>query len=296
MDLKALKTFQTIVACGSFNRAAEELNYAQSTVTMQIQRLESDLGVMLIERGKKIRLTEAGRLLYEQSVQLVKDMERLQTQMTDLHSGEAGHVRLGVVEPSASYRLPRLLARFLADYPKIRISVEIASSPALGEKLMRGELDLALGSAPELGSELYFEPLFTERFVLLVPQDHPLAGRTDIVTELLRDYRLLITAANCPYRRKLELLLQQTGRTPLDTMEIGNMSALKHYVQCGLGIALVPESLLNPAPPGTVALPLKDRTIDMPCGLLCKASEFPLKLAGAKLYRFLQEHLNERTP
>lgn len=64
MDLKTLKTFQTIVNFGSFNRAAEEMNYAQSTVTMQIQRLESDLGCQLLERGKQITLTEAGRLLY----------------------------------------------------------------------------------------------------------------------------------------------------------------------------------------------------------------------------------------
>lgn len=62
MDMKAVKTFHKIVTCKSFNRAAEELNYAQSTVTMQIQKLETDLGVRLLERGKTFRLTEAGRL------------------------------------------------------------------------------------------------------------------------------------------------------------------------------------------------------------------------------------------
>ncbi len=95
MDLKTLKTFQLIVSLGSFNRAAEELNYAQSTVTMQIQKLESDLGVQLIERGKGLQLTIAGRLFHERSLQIVKDLERLQSRISDLLLGEAGHIRLG---------------------------------------------------------------------------------------------------------------------------------------------------------------------------------------------------------
>lgn len=98
MDLKTLKTFQMIVKYGSFVRAAEEMNYVQSTVTMQIQKLESDLGVQLIERGKKIQLTEAGRLFHDQSLQIVKSMEQLQTNLSDLKLGEAGNIRIGVTE------------------------------------------------------------------------------------------------------------------------------------------------------------------------------------------------------
>ncbi|UUZ82041.1 LysR family transcriptional regulator [Paenibacillus sp. P26] len=293
MDLKALKTFQMIVSHGGFNRAAEEMNYAQSTVTMQIQKLESDLGVQLIERGKKIRLTEAGRLFHEQSVQIVKDLEQLQSRVADLQLGEAGHIRLGVTEPTASRRLPGIMGRFLSHFPKIQISVDIASTPVLGEGLLRGDLDLALCSPPELGTELYYEPLFTEKFVLLMPEGHPLAGKPAVHPEDIRGHRLLITAKNCPYRKKLEIILQESGRTPLDTMEIGSMSALKFYVQSGLGVALVPVTMLNPAPEGTVARPMDGAVIGMTCGLLCRASDYPLKGAGGKLYSFLKEQLLE---
>lgn len=294
MDLKTLKTFQTIAACGSFHRAAERLNYAQSTVTMQIQRLEAELGAALIERGKKIRLTEAGRLLHEQSVSLVRNLEQLHGRIADLQDGGAGHIRLGVTEPSASARMPQLLARFLGEYPKIRVTIDIGSTAVLSGKLLNGELDLALCSAPEIGTELYFEPLFTERFVLLVPADHPLAERASVDTESIREYRLLITAADCPYRRKLELALQESGRTPFDTMEIGSMSALPHYVQCGFGIALVPESSLTiSVPAGTVARRLAGRPVDMLGGLLVRTSETALAPACTKLYRFLEQELRE---
>ena len=293
MDLKTLKTFQLIVAHGSFNRAAEELNYAQSTVTMQIQKLESDLGIQLIERGKKLQLTEAGRLFHEQSLHIVKDFERLQSRLSDLQLGEAGHIRLGVTEPSASYRLPALLASFLSLFPKIRLSVDIASTADLCERLLQGEIDIALCSAPDVGAELYFEPLYREDFVLLMPEQHPLARQTVIVPEDIRGHRLLITSASCPYRRKLEITLQESGGSPLDTMEISSMSALKYYVESGLGIALVPRIVLDPLPAGTIMRPLQGSDLGMVCGILCKASEYPLKLASAELFQFIKKQMTD---
>ncbi|OBZ14613.1 transcriptional regulator [Bacillus sp. FJAT-27264] len=294
MDLKAYKTFQAIVSTGSFNRAAEELNYAQSTVTMQIQKLEAELGVQLLERGKQIVLTEAGRLFHEQGRQILKDIERLESDLAELHTGDAGSVRIGVTDPTATYRLPGLLKTFLNSYPRVGVEVEIAGTLALSERLLRGELDWALCSAPELGTGLYFEPLFTERFLLLLPEGHPLAASQRITPEDLREHRILITATHCPYRKKLESVLQEFGGSPLNTMVIGSMVALKDYVAAGLGIALVPAVMLNPVPPGTVSRQLAGTPIDMSCGILCKTAEYPLIRSSAKLYHFIREELMEQ--
>jgi DNA-binding transcriptional LysR family regulator len=296
MDLKTLKTFQMIVKYGSFNRAAEEMNYAQSTVTMQIQKLESDLGVQLIERGKKFRLTEAGRLFHEQSLQIVKNMEQLQTNLLDLQLGEAGNIRLGVTEPTASHRLPGILKGFLSHFPKIRISVDIANTPTLSDRLLRGDIDLALCSAPDLGTDLYFEPLFKEEFAVLIPESHPLAQKEAIAPEDIRGNRLLITSATCPYRRKLEMVLKESGNIPVDTMEIESMTALKYYVESGLGIALLPLIVLNPVPIGTTVRTMSGSSlIDMTIGILCKTSDYPLNLASSKLYQYLKKELYERS-
>lgn len=292
MDFKTLKTFQAIVNTGSFNRAAEELNYAQSTVTMQIQKLEAELGVQLLERGKQqVCLTEAGRLFQEQSLQLVKDMERLQSSLAELQSGGAGSVRIGVTDPTASYRMPRLLQKFMAEHPRIGLSVEIAGTAALSEQLLRGELDLIVCSAPQIGTDLHFEPLFTEKFVLLLPEEHPLAGETEIAADQLRGHRLLITAAGCPYRKKLESVLQEAAGPPLDTMEIGSMTALKFYVESGLGMAFVPEIMLHPLPSDTVVRKLAGSAVDMSCGIACRIADYPLKPASLKVYEFLKQEL-----
>lgn len=289
MDLKTLKTLHAIVRHGSFHQAAAELSYAQSTVTMQIQRLEADLGVQLFERGKKILLTEAGRLFYEQSLDIVRRMERLQSNLAELQNGEAGKLRLGVTEPTASCRLPQLLMAFMNGNPKVEISLEIASTPLLVDGLRQGDLDFALCSAPETVEDLYFHPLFQEKFVLLLPVNHPLAGLEHIKLSDLEGHRLLITAATCPYRKKLERVLQDNGPLSIETMEIGSMTALRHYVASGFGIALVPLSALEPLPGGTQIGELQDVSIDMLRGLASRTA--PLSPAAAKLYENLRQSL-----
>ncbi|MFB5761355.1 LysR family transcriptional regulator [Paenibacillus medicaginis] len=291
MDLKSLKTFQMIVKHGSFIRAAQEMNYAQSTVTMQMQKLESGLGVQLIERGKEIALTEAGRLLYDESMQIIKNMEHLEISLSDLKSGESGHIRLGVTEPTASYRLPALLGKFMSLHPNIRISVDISNTPTLSERILKGEIDFALCTAPELGSGLFYEPLFHEEFVALMPEGHPLADKEVIVPEDFQGYRLLITSATCPYRRKLEMTLQEKGNVLLDTMEIGSMTALKFYVEDGLGVALVPKIMVEPGTKGITFKRVGGSLIHMTMGMLCKEAAYPFQLAGQRLYQYLKERL-----
>lgn len=77
----------------------------------------------------------------------------------------------------------------------------------------------------------------------------------------------------------------------MDTMEIGSMTALQYFVGSGLGIALVPDIVLNPVPDGTVARKMKGKSIDMSCGIICRRADYPLKLASSRLYQFLKEEL-----
>ncbi|SDD83686.1 DNA-binding transcriptional regulator, LysR family [Paenibacillus sp. UNCCL117] len=295
MDFKTLKTFQMIVKHGSFNRAAQEMNYVQSTVTMQIQKLESELGVQLIERGKEVGLTEAGRLLYDQSLQIVKNMEQLQASLLDMKSGEAGHIRVGVTEPTASYRLPGILKKFMSMYPNIHISLEISSTTHLSELVLKGEIDFSLCTAPGAGSDLYFEPLFAEEFVAVLPEDHPLLQKTVIEPEDFQGYRLLVTSATCPYRKKLEMTMQEKGIVSLDTMEIGSMTALKFYVEEGLGIALVPKITVESGNHGTRVRRITGSLIEMTFGILCKEWAYPFQLARQKLYQYLKQELTSHT-
>lgn len=290
MDLRAIKTFLTIVRLGSFQQAAQELKYAQSTVTMQIQKLERDLGVTLFERGKKFRLTEAGRICSEQASYIVRDVNHLQNTMNDVIYGESGSILLGVMEPTASFRLPKILATFMDSHPKIQLSIQIGNTCALKELILKGEIDFAIASVPETSVGLRFNPLFSEALVLLVPSTNPLAIKPDICIQDLKGERFLVTSRECVYRKKLATLLQKIG-TSYSTLEISGLAALKYYVQANHGIALVPAVTVTPAPIGTVTRIVHDLTLDLEVGFLRSSERITLGAAEEKLSSFLQEQL-----
>lgn len=291
MDIRNIKTFQTIIKLGSFQRAAEELQYGQSTVTMHIQKLESDLGVKLLERGKKLKLTEAGRLFHQNADLLLKDYDFLQSSMVELLQGEGGNIRLGAMEPTASYRLPLILGPFLQQHPKVKVSIQIGNTTMLGQMLNEGSIDLAICSTPDTGLEQSFEPLFNERLALLVPESHPLASKDMIFLRDLQHENILITNSLCPYRQKLESSLLEKGGSPYSGMEIGNMAALKFYVQANFGIAVVPVITAIPNPEGTVLKNIHDLDSGLVTGLLRKQNGSSFSSAAEKLIDILRKEL-----
>lgn len=292
MDIRNIKTFQTIIRLGSFQRAAEELQYGQSTVTMHIQKLEADLGVKLLERGKKLTLTEAGRLFHQNADLLLKEYDYLQASMDELVKGDAGIIRLGVMEPTASYRLPQLLGPFLRRHPKVKISIHIGNTTVLGQMLHEGSIDMAICSTPNTGLEDHsFEPLFIERLALLIPESHPLASQTSIHLRDIQHEYLLITNSQCPYRQKLENELLENGGSPYSSMEIGNMAALKYYVQADFGIAVVPVISATPSPQGTVLKPIDDLDSGLVTGLLRKMNGSTFSLATESLVEIFRSEL-----
>lgn len=291
MDLRLLKTFQTIVKRRSFQKAAEELQYVQSTVTMQIKKLESDLGVQLLERSKKVRLTEAGRLFYEQAELLLKNYEYLQNLMKEWEQGEAGMIRLGAMEPAASWRLPALLASFRERHPNVQLRMQIANTYVLHRMLEDDIIDLAICTTPDSGEGMLFEPLFTEKLGLLVPAGSELSAKPEIVLQDLENQPLLLTTTACPFRRELERLLAEKGVTPKWGPEVGTLSALPFYVKQGFGGAFVPCITVAPPPEGTVLKPIADWNVGLVTGLLRKSGNTTLGLAGDRLLAALRESL-----
>jgi DNA-binding transcriptional LysR family regulator len=294
MDIKAIKTFQTIVRLGSFQKAADELNYVQSTVTMQIQKLESDLGVKLIERGKSIQLTEAGRVFYEKADLLLKDIEYVKQSMYEWQHGDSGIIRIGAIEPMAIYRMPKILAPFCQKYPKIQISIEMNNTQRLTQMVKDGELDIAVCNTPELDHTISFQPLLTENVSLLIPDVHPFARKNDIYLSDLKNERLLLGAFVCNYRIHLENSLLEAGVRPNISLVVNSMSALKEYVQAGLGIAVIPDIIIgNPVPAGLVKKKIADLKLGVATGLVQKKDGLPNSKAVQRLIAAFKDYFQE---
>lgn len=280
MDLRFLKTFQTIVQTGSFQQAAEQLLYAQSTVTVQIQKLESELGVQLFDRnGKRVTLTEAGRILYEQSKQIMKDIEALQQSITDIGTGYSGHIRLGAIEPTASLRLPELIHSFCQERPHVNVTLEVGTAPPLHQRILADQLDFVISTPPAPSSGLVFEPLFTEPFSLLIPSDHALATQEAIEPADLSHYRLILSEPTCAYKEMIEQIMLENNFTLQSGLEIGSIEGMKRLVQAGAGIALIPTVAADHLPAGTAMKQIRTIGFQVRLGLVYRPESHRFGLA-----------------
>ena len=179
--------------------------------------------------------------------------------MSNVAAGEAGHVRLGAIEPVASLRLSSLIARFCGPRPRVGLTLEIGGTETIGRRVASGDLDLGVCSTPPARLGLAFEPLFVERLVLLMPRRHSLARKPRLGPTDLAGGRLLLSAEGCAYRAVVEQELGAHGTNPYSGIEIGSLTGLVAAVRNGLGVAIIPEACITPRPEDTIV-----RRLDAP--------------------------------
>jgi LysR family transcriptional regulator, regulator of the ytmI operon len=277
MEFRHLQTFQAIAQEGSFLKAAEKLQYAQSTITLHIQQLEAELGVKLFSRrGKRTELTVAGRTLQDHVEQLLHRAANLQQTMTDLVAGKAGHLRIGSIEPVASVHLPGILVQFCHKHPKVRLTLEVGVTQVISQRVATGALDLAICSPPNANLDLTFELLFQDPISLLIPETHQLATLDEILVSSLVAERLILTEEHCPYRNILEKTLFIHGINPFSGIEVMSLEALKQMVRYGLGIGIIPTAAISSPPQNTIARSISEIDMKLPVGIVFQSeASFP---------------------
>ncbi len=241
MELKHLQTFRTLAEELHFTRTADRLNYAQSSVTAQIQGLEEEFGVRLFERmGKRVRLTGAGdRLLH-----YANGMLRLAEEARAVVPGNlepAGTLTIGAVESLCTYRITPILAEYRSRFPQVELVFRTGICVDLRKEVAQGNLDLAF-TLEEAGRDdrLDFEVLLEERMLVLVQVDHPIARKSGVRAADLEGETILVTEPGCSYRAMFEQSLAAAGlRNP--KIEFASVEAIKQCVISGLGVTLLPK-------------------------------------------------------
>jgi LysR family transcriptional regulator, regulator of the ytmI operon len=294
MEFRHLKTFRAIIQTGSFLHAAEQLQYAQSTITLHIQQLEAELGVkVFLRQGKQLQLTAAGKALEIHANFLLHRAEILHQEMLELVAGKTGHLRLGSIEPVASLRLPQLLVKFCHQYPKVRLTLETGVTDVIAQRVAEGKLDLAICSTPVAKLELSFTKLFYDPMTLLISKDNLLSNQPEILVENLAKERLLLTEANCPYRQVFEREIYVCGVNPYSGLEIMSLTALQNMVQGGIGIGVMPKAIVDPAPENTVLKNIRNLKLELPVGLAMLPDKSVPGLALNLLIKTLELGLNK---
>jgi DNA-binding transcriptional LysR family regulator len=241
LDIKQLNTFLTIARLKSFTKAAQSLDYAQSSITSQIQLLERELDVRLFERlGRNISLTPEGRKLLPFAKEIIKLSNEAKNAMnsTDLPRGT---LTIGALESLCVTRLPRLLKEYRLRYPNVEIVIKFGSSNDFKEFLMDNTLDIAvLLEQHVIGGDFTTEIKFPEPMVVLSSPGHPIAVKEAVYPEDLTGEALILTEKGCSYRALFESVLTQYSVKPRSIIETGNVQAIKQLAMSGLGITLLP--------------------------------------------------------
>lgn len=243
MDAADLRIFEAVARLGGMNRAAAELNTVQSNVTARVRQLEAELGVPLFERHSRgVRPTEAGRRLlpYAQRMrQLVTDARRA---VAD-DGTPRGALTIGSLETTAAMRLSPLLADYVANHPTVDMVLRTGTTRELVEAVLQQQLDGAFVCGPVEHEALTCEVMFREELVIAT------APSLRALDALLRrpDIKLIVLRAGCSYRQRLETLLAQRGVFGARLLEFGTLDAIEACVAAGLGITLLPRSILAEA-------------------------------------------------
>ncbi len=242
MDTRQLITFTHLAHNLSFSQTALDLDYAQSTISAQIQALESELETKLFDRlGRQVTLTEAGEqfLHYAQNILALQEEARAKLAT---HTEISGSISLVAPSTLCIYRLPQILRVYQKRYPKVDIQLQthLTTTAALTE-MLHGRLDAALILAEPLDkSQFYSQPLEEAPLTLVAGATHPLASRPQVTLDELLAQSFILTEPTCGYRKLFERYVQTQGHELTRPMGFENIEAIKQCLMAGIGVSFLP--------------------------------------------------------
>ncbi|KRR29584.1 LysR substrate-binding domain-containing protein [Bradyrhizobium retamae] len=244
MDLSDLKIFSAVVREGGVTRAAQRLYRVQSNVTTRIRQLEEELDVPLfIREGKRLHLSPAGRVLLDYADRLLALAGEARNAVQDPRP--RGVFRLGAMESTAAVRLPGPVNEYHRLYPDVVLELRTGNPTALSKALLANELDAALVTLPI--AEALFEKVavFEEEPVIVSAADTPAIGKGK---NAYFPRTILAFEHGCPHRKRLEDWYALRNQMPERTIELGSYHAMLGCVVAGMGVALLPRSVLTTFP------------------------------------------------
>ncbi|MDG1573404.1 hydrogen peroxide-inducible genes activator [Robiginitalea sp. M366] len=243
MTITQLQYVLAVAEHRNFTLAAEKSFVTQPTLSMQVQKLEDELGLLIFDRGKKpIAITEAGQKIVDQARNIVQEAARIRDIVDQEKGYVGGSYALGVIPTVMPTLLPMFLKSFTQKYPKVRLIIREVSTEQMIEELREGHLDAGIAATPLEIPNLVERPLYYEPFVAYVPPGHRLSGSGKIGREHLDlEDMLLLQDGHC-FRDGVINLCKATNRAADEPFQLdsGSFETLVNLVDEGLGMTLLP--------------------------------------------------------
>ena len=245
-DFTDLGLFRHIVEAGSITHGAARSNLALAAASTRIRKMEESFGTELLVRGRQgVVPTQAGRTLLQHARSILAQSERLQEDLTPYARGLAGQVRVLSNTNALTEFLPEVLSSFLTAYPDISVDLEERLSDEIVGLIAEGSADIGIVAGTVDQGGLQTVPFRSDRFVLVVPKDHFLAGRTRIGFAEVLDYDMVGLDRASAIQRFLADKASRAGRPLRLRVQLRSFDAICRLVECNVGVGVVPETTVE---------------------------------------------------
>lgn len=227
----------------NFTKAAEKCFVTQPTLSMQIQKLEDQLGIQIFDRSKKpIELTEVGTKIVNQAKNIVNEADRINDIVDQQKGFIGGEFRLGIIPTVMPTLLPMFLKTFIKRYPKVKLKIEELTTEEIVQRIKDGHLDAAIAATPLKNDQIKERVLFYEPFVGYVPKNHRLSSKQKLeVSDLNIDEMLLLEDGHCFRDGVINLCKALKAQNTNEfQLESGSIEMLIKLANEGMGMTLLP--------------------------------------------------------
>ena len=244
MTLVQLEYIVALDALRHFAKAAAHCHITQPSLSMQVQKLEEELGVQIFIRTNPVTTTETGQIVIDQSKRILAEARMMQQLIQQEKNIVAGTLKIGIIPTLAPYLLPQFLQAFIKQYPQVRLSIHELTTENIVRQLKNGSLDAGIMATPLNTAELKEEFLFNEEFVAYVSRKEKLFNKKYLLPDDINVHSMwLLEEGHCLRNQVMNLCALQKDASIEKHFDYaaGSIETLKHFVDKNGGITLLPE-------------------------------------------------------
>ncbi len=242
MNIRDLKYIVAVAKEGHFAKAANQVFVSQPTLSMQIKKLEEELGITIFERSKKnFLVTKAGAEIIKKAEIILREAEEIKNIAKNSRDQYVGDFVIGAFPTLAPYFLPQITAKINKKFPKLKLFLVEEKTEKLISELKSGRIDAALLAMPIIDEDFDSIQIFEEDFLLAVSKKHELAQKKEVKLRDLKEKELmLLEDGHCLRDQALEIC-SMAGALAQQSFKATSLETLRQMVAVGSGITLIPE-------------------------------------------------------
>jgi DNA-binding transcriptional LysR family regulator len=291
MHLATLKLFCDIIRLRSFSKGAKAHQVTQSAASQAIQQLEEELGVTLIDRGKRpFAITPGGQKYYDGVRAMLSEYSRIEAEIKQITAGVAGTVRVAAIYSVGLYDFGRHMRRFMTEYPLTTVRLEYLRPNKIHDAVVDEQADIGIMSYPHADRIVTVLPWRSEKMVFVCHPTHRLAASPLIRAPDLEGENFVGFDADLPIRKAIDRSLKQQHTRVSIVMEFDNIETIKQAIEVGAGVAILPEPTVRREAESKrlVSIPLAMPELVRPVGIIHRRNR-PLSAAVRRFIALLKE-------